>query len=120
MLLHLETETGEIQDATGIETQHPQLALAEMPARRRADDVVTGKTWAIVHIRTGTVVMAGLITKDLAFAAVAFLSELGLKFESERESMPQAFALFQAAANLMADTYLSALYPAEKGQVAHA
>ena len=120
MLLHLETETGEIQDAPAISTQHPHLALVELPCRRRIDGAVTGKTWCIAHIKTVTVVIGGLLTKDLAHAAVAFLCELGMKFEDERQRMPQEFALFQAAVSLMADTYLSVFYPAERGAVAHA
>ena len=120
MIVHLETETGEIQDATGIETQHPELALVELPCRRRLDGAVTGKTWCIAHIVTGTVVLGGLLTKDLGHAAVAFLSELGMKFEDERQPMPQEFALFQAAVSLMADTYLGVFYPAAAEAPAHA
>lgn len=120
MIVHLETETGEIQDTTGIETQHPELALVELPCRRRLDGAVTGKTWCIAHIETGTVVLGGLLTKDLGHTAVAFLAQLGMKFEDERQPMPQEFALFQAAVSLMADTYLGVFYPAERKALAHA
>lgn len=120
MILHLETETGEIQDAPAVETNHPQLALVELPCRRRLDGAVTGTTWCIAHIKSGSVVLGGLLTKDLAHTAVAFLCELGMKFEDERQPMPQEFALFQAAVSLMADTYLGVFYPAETGAAIHA
>lgn len=115
-------------------TENPELAIfpmkvADLPnlvsgatsvARASAATPVKGMVWAIGHIPTGTIVLYGMLTRDLAIETSRMLTASGYEFGQGKRPEFELDA-FQAAVAMMTDLYFQIFYTAVGGrELAHA
>lgn len=111
---------GQQVEVEGTPTDHPELAIHEIGVATGDDAPRLGTVWAVSHVPTGTVVLHGLLTKELATMAARMLTASGIKF-GPGHRLPYVIDLFQAAAQAMTDAYFSTFYSSpERGSLAHA
>ena len=107
-------------EVEGFPTDHPELAIHEIAVPTGDDAPRLGTVWAVSHVPTGTVIIHGLLTRELATMTARMLCASGIKF-GPGHRLPYVLDLFQAAAQAMSDAYFSTFYSSpERGGLAHA